>query len=88
MNLEELDCKMFKKCALSEKSNKVFREIVRNFKGDGYHPHSFINMIIYIVFLSKRQELRDSLLESSVPIDSKVKKMENLLNLDDLSLNN
>lgn len=29
VNLEELDCEMFKKCALSEKSNKVFREIVR-----------------------------------------------------------
>ena len=25
VNLDELDCNMFKKCALGEKSNKVFR---------------------------------------------------------------
>ena len=45
-------------------------------------------MIIYIVFLSKRQELRKALEKPTEPIDEKVKKMENLLNLDDLSLNN
>jgi hypothetical protein len=44
---------MFKKCALSEKSNQVFRKIV-NRLGEGYFPHNFTNMIIYIVYLSKR----------------------------------
>ena len=56
---------MFKKCALSEESNKVFREIVRNMEGEGYYPHNFINMIIYIVYLSKREELRKGVLEPS-----------------------
>ena len=29
VNLKEMDCNMFKKCALSEKSNKAFSEIVK-----------------------------------------------------------
>ena len=48
---------MFKKCALSEKSNKVFREIVKAIDKEGtadYMPHNFTNMIVYLVFLSKR----------------------------------
>lgn len=48
---------------------------MRNFKTEGYHPHSFINMIIYIVFLSKREELRKAMEEPTEPIDSKVKNM-------------
>lgn len=52
-----MDCKMFKRCALSEKSNRVFREIV-NSLGEGYLPHNFTNMIIYLVYLCKREELR------------------------------
>lgn len=59
VNLEELDCNMFKKCALSEQSNQVFRRIVSGL-GSGYFPHNFTNMIIYIVYLSKRDELRKS----------------------------
>ena len=46
---------MFKKCALSEKSNQVFRKIISKFNNNGYYPHNFTNMIIYIVFLSKRK---------------------------------
>ena len=53
VNLKEMDCDMFKRCALSEKSNKVFSEIV-NTMGDGYLPHNFTTMIVYLVYLSKR----------------------------------
>ena len=57
VNLKEMDCDMFKRCALSEKSNKVFSEIVGSL-GDGYLPHNFTTMIVYLVYLSKREELR------------------------------
>lgn len=53
VDLEEMDCDMFKRCALSEKSNKVFSEIIKNL-GRGYMPHNFTDMIIYLVYLSKR----------------------------------
>ena len=93
VNLEELDCDMFKKCALSEKSDKVFRNIIKQMDKDGtadYIPHNFTNMIIYLVFLSKREERRKSLdiNQPTVAIDEKVKNMESLLELKDLSLNN
>lgn len=55
---------MFKKCALSEQSNLVFRNIVTKL-GNGYFPHNFTNMIIYIVFLSKREELRNSMVKAN-----------------------
>ena len=48
-------------------------------------------MIIYIVFLSKREELRKSITsndEPSVDINDKVTKMEKMLKLNDLALNN
>jgi hypothetical protein len=48
---------MFKKCALSEQSNRVFRKIANKFCNNSYYPHNFTKMIIYIVFLSKRREL-------------------------------
>lgn len=55
VNLEELNSEKFKKCALGEKSNKVFREIVRGLEEENvYLPHNFTNMIIYLVYLSKR----------------------------------
>lgn len=57
VNLKEMDCNMFKKCALSEKSNKAFSEIVKGL-GEGYLPHNFTNMIVYLVYLSKREELK------------------------------
>lgn len=87
VNLEELDCNMFKKCALSEQSNQVFRKIVAKL-GNGYFPHNFTNMIIYIVFLSKREELRNSMMKNTEKIDSKVANMEKILKLNDLALNN
>jgi hypothetical protein len=52
-----MDCDMFKRCALSEKSNKVFSEIIKSL-GEGYMPHNFTNMIIYLVYLSKREEIK------------------------------
>lgn len=71
VNLEELNCEKFKKCALSVESNRVFRRIVGKL-GEGYFPHNFTNMIIYIVFLSKREELRKGLIQENITIDSKV----------------
>lgn len=58
VNLAQLDRDRFKKCALGEESNRVFRNIVAKLGGDGYYPHNFTNMIIYIVYLSKREQLR------------------------------
>ena len=84
--MEELNCEKFKKCALSEESNRVFRKIV-NKLGTGYHPNNFTNMIIYIVFLSKREELRNAIGQEN-QITTKVEKMQSLLELNDLSLNN
>jgi hypothetical protein len=73
VNLEELDCAKFKKCALGEASNRVFREIVRELEEqDLYLPHNFTNMIIYLVYLSKRDELRKRIAFSQTPIEKKV----------------
>lgn len=54
LDMDEMDCEKFKKCALSEESNRVFRDIVKTM-GEGYLPHNFANMIIYLVYLSKRE---------------------------------
>ncbi len=45
-------------------------------------------MIIYLVFLSKRQELKDQIERDVIPIQKKVENIENMLKLRDLSLNN
>ncbi len=45
-------------------------------------------MIIYLVFLSKRQELKDQIERDTIPIQKKVENIENMLKLRDLSLNN
>ena len=55
-----MDCDMFKRCALSDKSNKVFSGIVKTL-GEGYLPHNFTNMIVYLVYLSKREELKKTI---------------------------
>ena len=60
VNLKEMDCDMFKKCALSEKSNKVFSQVVSSL-GESHLPHNFTTMIVYLVYLSKRCELRDEI---------------------------
>lgn len=88
VNLEELDCNMFKVCALSEKSNRVFREIVRGLGEEGYLPHNFTNMIIYLVYLSKREEIKKEVERDKCPIKDKVNKVDDLLKLSDLNLNN
>ena len=81
-----MDCNMFKRCALSEKSNKVFSEIVSTL-GEGYLPHNFTNMIVYLVYLSKREELKKQIEKDKVPIRQKVEKVEDLLRLRDLDVN-
>ena len=78
---------MFKRCALSEKSNKVFSEIVGSL-GDGYLPHNFTTMIVYLVYLSKREELRRDIEKEKTGIRQKVERVEDLLKLRDLSINN
>ena len=45
-------------------------------------------MIIYIVYLSKRDELRKKIAFSQTPIEKKVQKLDTLLKLKDLGLNN
>lgn len=87
VDLEEMDCEKFKRCALSEQSNKVFRDIVREL-GEGYLPHNFTNMIIYLVYLSKREELKRAVERDRAPIRQRVANVENLLRLRDLTHNN
>lgn len=82
-----MDCDMFKRCALSEKSNKVFSEIIKNL-GRGYMPHNFTDMIIYLVYLSKREEIKKRVAEEKLPIKEKIANVQNLLRLKDLVHNN
>jgi Ca2+-binding EF-hand superfamily protein len=88
VDLEELDCNMFKKCALSERSNQVFRKIVNKNQNGDYYPHHFTKVIIYIVFLSKRKELKQSIAQSTLQIATKVGNMSKILKLNDLAVNN
>jgi hypothetical protein len=88
VNLEELNCGMFKKCALSERSNQVFRKIVNKNENGHYYPHHFTKVIIYIVFLSKRKELKQTFSQESQQIGTKVNNMEKILKLNDLAVNN
>ena len=88
VDMEEMDCEKFKRCALSESSNKVFSEIVKTLGEDAYLPHNFTNMIVYLVYLSKREELRKEIEQEKMGIQLKVEKVQNLLKLGDLSLNN
>lgn len=52
----DMNLKMFKMCALSEKSNEVFRKIAKQLQGGevGYVPTKFTEMITYLVYLTKR----------------------------------
>ena len=45
-------------------------------------------MIVYLVYLSKRCELRDEIEREKTSIKQKVEKVEDLLKLRDLSTNN
>ena len=51
-------------------------------------PHNFTNMIIYLVYLSKRQELKTRIEKEKLPIKEKIENVENLLKLKDLIHNN
>ena len=64
----------------------MFREIV-NSLGEGYLPHNFTNMIIYLVYMCKREELRKTV-EQKPGIKEKIGSIESLLKLKDLTHNN
>ena len=51
-------------------------------------PHNFTNMIIYLVYLSKREEIRKLVELKNCNIEEKVNKLNTLMSLKDLDLNN
>lgn len=87
-NLEELDLAKFKQCALSDRSNRVFTAIVNGLSHDGYMPTKFTEMITYLVYLSKREELVRRISDPKGSGAARVESMASLLRLRELAENN
>lgn len=87
-NLEELDLAKFKQCALSDRSNKVFTGIVNSISHEGYMPTKFTEMITYLVYLSKREELVRRIKDPKGSGPNRVESMSSLLKLRELAENN
>lgn len=87
-NLEELDLAKFKQCALSDRSNKVFTGIVLSMNHEGYMPTKFTEMITYLVYLSKREELVKRIRDQKATGLARVESMGSLLKLRELAENN
>lgn len=66
----------------------MFRDIVSTMGEGMYLPHNFTNMIVYLVYLSKREEIRGRVVAERTEIGEKVQRIDCLLRLKDLSLNN
>jgi hypothetical protein len=76
-----MDLSKFKQCALSERSNRVFTNIINNMKKEGYMPTKFTDMITYLVYLSKREDLMKRIKDHRSPGSQRVESMLNLFRL-------
>ena len=84
----------FKNCALSEKGQQVFNQIMKKVRKEDqkrptkdrnvYLPTSFSAMITYISYRSMRKDVLDQVVNKDLDMDVRTGKFANLINLQDL----